>query len=303
MVALGLRGILLGLRRFADTVEENNLLRICLVLAGLVFCFPHPGAASNTPERPAVQRKVTTVGVDPQTGRLVRVRPTSVNAAGVVTSPSRSASSLLKSEALKKRVAKARQTASQTQDVASGVIRDMIDETAKRHGVDPALVHSVIKVESNYQQKAISPKGAQGLMQLIPATARRFGVANPFDPSQNLEGGVKYLRYLTERFGGDLRLALAAYNAGEGAVDRHQGIPPYQETQQYVTKITRILNNVGPASEGQSTTVSGSPERFGQTAAALASVTQTQPSAPPPQPLRVFTDADGRWHIETVSAP
>jgi soluble lytic murein transglycosylase-like protein len=115
-------------------------------------------------------------------------------------------------------------------------ISDAVDSAAAAHGVDPLLVHAVIHVESAYNRLAVSPKGAEGLMQLIPATARRFGVGNSFDSRQNVEGGVKYLRELQDRFS-DLRLVLAAYNAGEEAVERYKGIPPYLETREYVYKV------------------------------------------------------------------
>lgn len=119
-------------------------------------------------------------------------------------------------------------------------IRQIVDEAARRHDVDPLLVHSVIQTESNYRADVVSPKGAQGLMQLIPATARRFGVADSFDARANIEGGVRYLKHLQERFRGDLTLALAAYNAGEGAVERHQhAVPPYRETREYVERVGR----------------------------------------------------------------
>ena len=113
----------------------------------------------------------------------------------------------------------------------------IIADTAERHAVDPALVRAVIKAESNFNPTAVSYKGAVGLMQLMPGTARRLGVRNSFDPEQNLDGGVRHLKYLLELYGGNLRLSLAAYNAGEKAVERHNGIPPYRETQQYVRKI------------------------------------------------------------------
>jgi hypothetical protein len=119
-------------------------------------------------------------------------------------------------------------------------IDQMVEETANRFHVDPALIRAVIQVESGYDPKAVSSKGAMGLMQLIPATAQRFGVANPFDPKQNLEGGVNYLKYLMGLFGGDLNLSLAAYNAGEHSVQRSGGIPPIAETQSYVRKVTSI---------------------------------------------------------------
>ncbi|MBI2817985.1 MAG: lytic transglycosylase domain-containing protein [Acidobacteria bacterium] len=117
---------------------------------------------------------------------------------------------------------------------------EMINAAAKRHRIDPALVRAVVQVESNFNPFAVSSRGAKGLMQLIPATARRFGVKNVFDPRANLDGGVRYLRYLMTLFSGDLRLSLAAYNAGENAVDRHSGVPPFPETQDYLRRISEI---------------------------------------------------------------
>jgi soluble lytic murein transglycosylase-like protein len=107
--------------------------------------------------------------------------------------------------------------------------------------VEPSLVDSVIRVESNYNPNAVSSAGAMGLMQLIPSTARRFGVNNTFHPEQNIEGGVRYLKYLMQLYKGDERLALAAYNAGEGAVAKYKGIPPYRETQNYVYQVGKKL--------------------------------------------------------------
>ena len=112
-----------------------------------------------------------------------------------------------------------------------------IHEMAPHYDLDPVLVLEVVRAESNFDPRARSHKGALGLMQLIPATARRFGVRDPFEPVQNLRGGMAYLRWLLQRFGGDLRLTLAGYNAGEAAVERHGGIPPYAETRAYVGRI------------------------------------------------------------------
>lgn len=117
-------------------------------------------------------------------------------------------------------------------------LRRITQETAERHQIDPALVVAMIEAESNWNPRAVSSKGALGLMQLIPATAQRFNVGDVFDPAQNVEGGVKYLRWLLERYNGDLEKTLAAYNAGEGVVDRANGVPNYAETRAYVKKVT-----------------------------------------------------------------
>lgn len=113
----------------------------------------------------------------------------------------------------------------------------MVDETADRHGVDRDLVHAVIRAESGWNPYAVSHKGARGLMQLMPATADSLGVTDIHDPAQNLDGGVRYLRMMLDRFGGDTSQALAAYNAGPEAVEDHEGIPPFEETQEYVSRI------------------------------------------------------------------
>jgi soluble lytic murein transglycosylase-like protein len=123
----------------------------------------------------------------------------------------------------------------------SATVNALVASIARKHDVEPSLVDSVIRVESNYNPNAVSPAGAAGLMQLIPSTARRFGVSNTFHPEQNIEGGVRYLKYLMELYHGDERLALAAYNAGEGAVARYKGIPPYPETQNYVYQVGKRL--------------------------------------------------------------
>lgn len=120
---------------------------------------------------------------------------------------------------------------------------EQIYEAAKRHGVDPRLVAAVIGAESDYEVRALSPKGARGLMQLMPATALRFGVTEDriHDPASNLDAGTRYLAWLLDRFDGNLALALAGYNAGEGTVDRYGGVPPYRETRGYLQRIFGTL--------------------------------------------------------------
>jgi len=120
-------------------------------------------------------------------------------------------------------------------------INEAVERIASEHSLPPQLIHSVIKVESNYNPYAVSVKGAQGLMQLIPDTAHRFGVRDAFNPVENIQGGAKYLRYLLDLYDDNYPLALAAYNAGEAAVAKYGGIPPYAETQNYVTQVRRQL--------------------------------------------------------------
>jgi soluble lytic murein transglycosylase-like protein len=134
-------------------------------------------------------------------------------------------------------------------DAARGAPRspygDLIYDVAVRHSLNPHLIAAVIHVESAFNPRAVSRKGACGLMQLLPATARRFGLRKRkdlFNPEKNVEAGVRYLKWLTRRFSGDVHKILAAYNAGEGAVERYGGIPPYRETQRYVRKVFGLLN-------------------------------------------------------------
>jgi Transglycosylase SLT domain len=126
--------------------------------------------------------------------------------------------------------------------VTTGPYSEIITTLAQAHGVDPVLVGAMIKVESNYQPTARSRKGAMGLMQLMPSTARQYNVRNPYDPTTNIAAGVKHLKALLDRWGA-VELALAAYNAGEGAVEKFKGIPPYRETRDYVTRILALARS------------------------------------------------------------
>ncbi len=133
-----------------------------------------------------------------------------------------------------------------------GDIDSAIEQAAARHNVDPNLVRAVVKVESNFNPNAVSRKGAMGLMQLMPSTARQLKVKNPFDPEQNVDAGVRHLKQLLESYDGDIKLTLAAYNAGAGAVARSSGVPRYTETQNYVRRITNLYYGVSDFDSGAS---------------------------------------------------
>ncbi len=145
-------------------------------------------------------------------------------------------------------------------------------ESGKRNGVDPVLLYAQMHQESSFKRGAISPKGARGLMQLMPGTAARFGVTNIFDPKQNIEGGARYMRFLLDHFDGDVNLALAGYNAGEGAVLKYgRRIPPYRETQDYVRRISQRYSRMRDG-EMERTALSATP--------AQVATLQTEPPAP-----------------------
>jgi soluble lytic murein transglycosylase-like protein len=142
-------------------------------------------------------------------------------------------------------------TATSSQSVSTGAesesvtgdFSSLINQAAQKYNVNPALVQAVVKAESNFDPNAISSSGALGLMQLMPGTASDLGVTDPLDPAQNIDGGVRYISQLLKHYDGNVKLAVAAYNAGPGAVDRYDGIPPYQETQTYVSRVLGYFNS------------------------------------------------------------
>lgn len=127
--------------------------------------------------------------------------------------------------------------------LSSGAYDKLINNTCIKHGIDPLLVKAIIKAESDFDLRAVSPKGAKGLMQLMPGTADDMGVSNIYEPENNIEGGVKYLKRLIGIFKSDLKLVVAAYNAGESAVIKYKGVPPFKETRQYVKKVLKYLKD------------------------------------------------------------
>jgi hypothetical protein len=229
---------------------ETGRMRICVIAGCLLGAAPVDLLAAGPNAGPSVR---TVVRTDPRSRCLVR----------------------------RTDVAPAPGTTRKDALAALGFSPAAIDALARRlatqYAVDPLLVQAVIQAESGYDPFAVSPKGAEGLMQLMPATARGLAVRNSFHPEQNIEAGVRHLKDLLSRFGGRIPEALAAYNAGAGAVLKYGGVPPYRETEGYVAKIGRKL----------------------------AASKQTAPGTTAPGGIRVeqFVDARGALHVRTVPAP
>jgi hypothetical protein len=210
------------------------LTRFCFKLAwaaGLASAGLWAGGSPDT-ETAAPGRITTVIRPDRRTGKLVRSVMVTSKPVGEQTV----AEILVAPRVLSPVVA-----ATEAEAPVRTGIDEVVEQIAAQFSLPPQLIHSVIKVESNYNPFAISSKGAQGLMQLIPATARRFGVSDVFNAAQNIQGGAKYLKYLLDLYGGNYALALAAYNAGEAAVARYGHVPPFPETQNYLILVARQL--------------------------------------------------------------
>jgi hypothetical protein len=234
-------------------------MRFCLelVIAALVL-----GTLATAGLKAGEPRGVWVVKVDTRTGQLVR---NLVAASNLDTGRARA---------------------------ANPDVRGLIADAAKSFDVNPLLVDSVIQVESNYNPLAISPKGAQGLMQLMPATAQRFGVTDSFDPKQNIEAGVRYLRFLQDTFQDD-RLAIAAYNAGEKAVAKYRDVPPYPETIDYVAKVGRKY--------GQAKRAAGTDGQVKDNQVKNEAKNAEEPKAveEAPRHILAYVDPEGKLHIAT----
>jgi len=226
-----------------------------------------PAGASSLLSPTPNEGKVSVIKVDPRTGKLVRV--VSGSQAGGL--PALRATPIPNPPAH---------------------ISELVERSARTHQVDPLLVQSVIQVESNYNPYAVSNKGAEGLMQLMPSTSRMLGVTNSFDPVENIEAGVKYLKYLQSVYHDD-RLALAAYNAGPSAVAKYNEVPPYPETQNYVERVGqryRAARDAAAASDGAAK----------QAANADAPVESTEVQVEAQPILEQSIDSDGRLYLKTV---
>jgi soluble lytic murein transglycosylase-like protein len=242
-------------------------MRFCSIIAlgGLVAGV---SAAADPSEQ---SRRITSVvRSDPRTGRLVR---------SVVVTPKTVGERTVTATVVAPRAVSATLPAPEPEAAAPTGIDAAVEKIAAQHSVPAELLHSVIKIESNYNPNAVSAKGALGLMQLIPATARRFGVSDVFNPAENIEGGARYLRYLLDLYNWDLHLTLAAYNAGEAAVAKYGGIPPYAETRNYIVSVDRQLEKKAAST------------RKPQPAAVAAKPAPRDPAAP--NPIREIVETDG----------
>jgi soluble lytic murein transglycosylase-like protein len=254
-------------KEYDSLVELNKRVYICLIVAlAMLAASPSRAADSNTAAisvPAAALHKTQVVKADPRTGKLVRsVVVSSRPVLTKITPPLEKSNSDLNA---------------------------IVDKAARAHDVDPLLVHSMIRVESNYNVHAVSNKGAEGLMQLTPSTARMLGVSNSFDPQQNIEAGVKYLKYLKDLYKDD-RLALAAYNAGPGAVDKYKWIPPYAETENYVYQVGKRYGEARRAADA------AKPAQ----AVATETMVELKPVEIKPAAVEQFIDENGRLHLKTA---
>jgi hypothetical protein len=257
-------------RQRSPLVQTNKKVYICFLAAlAMLAASPTRAADQNT------EGKVSVVRVDRRTGKLVRT------VARVQESAAFQESAEVKTPAPRPAHAPTH-------------ISELVEQSARAHRVDPLLVDSVMQVESNYNPYAVSVKGAEGLMQLMPSTSRMLGVSNSFDPGQNIEAGVKYLKYLQDLYKDD-RLALAAYNAGPAAVDKYKWVPPYPETQNYVNQVGKRYQEARKTAAEKA-----QPE---QAATPPPVDSQAGPAEEKHPKLEQFVDENGRLHLKTTQEP
>jgi soluble lytic murein transglycosylase-like protein len=247
-------------------------VRFVCVISAIIACLAPISAAADPT---ASELSVVRLGAD---GHLVRVRLNNLQKAAA---PAKKRTASMSTPLVIAPLFTGSQNSS-----ANPTVSDLVQDAARRYQVDPLLVHSVIRVESGFNPEAVSVKGAEGLMQLIPSTAQRFGAKNAFDPKQNIDAGVHYLKYLQDRFPNDLTLSLAAYNAGEGAVTRYNSVPPYPETVDYVKKVKREYTVRQRAAQPSRTDL---PQ-----ASAQSSATEE-----PVRHIQGYVDSEGRLYLRT----
>jgi soluble lytic murein transglycosylase-like protein len=270
-------------------VFRNKTVYICFLVAMFMMAaspmraadVPAPVAvAASAPGADPVPSTTFVVRADPRTGKLVRravtAAPASVKPAAK-PSPDR--------------------PAPKSPGVVKPDISALVEEAARTHDVDPLLIHSVIAVESNYDSHAVSPKGAEGLMQLMPPTARMLGISNSFDPRQNIEAGVRYLKYLQDLYKDDT-LALAAYNAGPKAVEKFKSVPPYRETQNYVDQVGKRYDQ---ARKSAAVPAAGPAAKDAAPVPPANNLMPVEPVAEEDKhpKLEQFVDQNGRLHLKT----
>jgi soluble lytic murein transglycosylase-like protein len=241
-------------------------MRFCFKLG---FCALLSGGLFAAGPETAATHLQSVVRADVRTGKLVR---------SVVVTPKAVGQKVVSAAVVAPRAVTPAEVspASPVPSAAEG-IDAVVESAAARNQLPPQLIHSVIRVESNYNPHAVSSKGALGLMQLIPATARRFGVSDVFDPADNIQGGARYLKYLLDLFHNDYRLALAAYNAGEAAVARYGDVPPYAETRNYVVQVRKRIEE----------------SRKAAAAARKPENKPVEPKSDGPRQIEQVTEADG----------
>jgi soluble lytic murein transglycosylase-like protein len=243
--------------------RTNKKVYICFLVAFALLAASPTRAQDQNPAG-----KVSVVRVDRRTGKLVRA-VAGVEEPAAVKPPARPVH-------------------------APAPIGELVERSARAHGIDPLLVESVMQVESNYNPYAVSMKGAEGLMQLMPSTSRMLGVSNSFDPGQNIEAGVKYLKYLQDLYKDD-RLALAAYNAGPAAVEKYKWVPPYPETRNYVNQVGKRY--------WEARQTAAEKAQPAEAAAPPAVDAQAGPEEERHPKLEQFIDAHGRLHLKTTQEP